>query len=213
MTAVLLVLPLLRRNWGRQWGMRGALLVSGLSAAMLLSLCVVGMARLMEQPAERSYAVWFPSTGVATLDFTLPPPPCIEERAINDRPSTLPCGSDGGEAPSPGERPLPAESHDASESEKRRTWSALPQAPRPTKRIALAYPESPIDLGAVSVDVGLVLRVDDEGRVADVTVAWQVPPSLRWDRFSRSAVAAVRQWEFAPAAPGFYRITVKFRTE
>jgi TonB family protein len=84
----------------------------------------------------------------------------------------------------------------------------LQAAPKPTKRVLPRYPEH-IEL-TKNAEVELAIDIGKGGRVGHVDILSEEP---RGHRFGEAALNAVRQWEFATAEPGRYRLTVKFSLE
>jgi protein TonB len=80
-------------------------------------------------------------------------------------------------------------------------------APKATRRVQPVYPVKAAELGKMG-DVEVYVAVGAGGAVTDVQIVREDPKGYG---FGRAAVAAVRRWEFATAAPGVYRVTVRFR--
>jgi len=85
---------------------------------------------------------------------------------------------------------------------------AIPaMAPKPTRRVHPVYPDKAITAdknGTVEVYV----TVGTGGAVVDAEIVREDPKNYG---FGKAALTAVKRWEFADAAPGTYRVTVKFK--
>lgn len=79
-------------------------------------------------------------------------------------------------------------------------------APKPTRRVQPTYPRKAAER-EVSGYATVQITIAAGGTVTEVAV---VDESPRGYRFGEAAADAVYQWEFASAAPGTYRVTVRF---
>lgn len=85
-------------------------------------------------------------------------------------------------------------------------YASLPKCPKPIERVTPRYPAD-AEKRASNALVSAILKIADDGSVAQTYIALEMPVGLG---FGKSAKAALDRWRFSPGQAGLYTVTVNF---